>query len=177
MGVVGFLRRASFPEGWADINLSGVTLAGEDTVKAREWSESESELVRKGSKEFEVKFLAWRAKDWEGSRFVPSACEEGSSGGDGCLTLFRRPGVSKALLAVALSLGDLVCLPRGDLSAAGVRGCAVVVFSTVGTVAGSADDCFTGADLDESVAERGSCCCGCVLPAGDFGFGERCCLG
>lgn len=63
VGVVGFLRRASFPEGWADINLSGVTLAGEDMVKAREWSESESELVRKGSKEFEVKFLAWPAKD------------------------------------------------------------------------------------------------------------------
>ncbi|KAI6124591.1 hypothetical protein EDD16DRAFT_1517582, partial [Pisolithus croceorrhizus] len=68
------------------------------------------------------------------------------------------------------SVGDLVCLPRADLSAAGVLGCAVVVFSTVGTVAASDDDCFKGVDLEESVAERGFCCCGCVLPAGDFGF-------
>lgn len=36
VGVVGFLRRASFPEGRADINLGGVTLAGEDTTRVRE---------------------------------------------------------------------------------------------------------------------------------------------
>lgn len=124
-----------------------------------------------------MKFLVWRANDWEGLRFVPSACEDGNSGGDGCLSLFRRPGVSEALLVVTLSLGDLVCLPRADLSAAGVPGCAVAVLSTVGTVAASDDDGFMGVDLDKSVAERESCCCGCVLPAGDFGFGERCCLG
>ena len=88
MGVAGawvarFLRRASFPEGKAAKGLEAPSLDGSDIVGGRRFSESESELTRKGSNELEAGRLLW----WMG----PSTCEEGGSGGEGWRTLFRRP--------------------------------------------------------------------------------------
>lgn len=86
--VAGFLRRASFPEGRAakDGTLVDPSFDGSNMVGGRRFSESESELTRKGSNELEAGFLLW-AKDCEEIRAVPSACEEDVSGGEGWRTL------------------------------------------------------------------------------------------
>jgi hypothetical protein len=91
--VAGFLRRASFPEGRAakDGTLVDPSLDGSDMFGGRRFSESESELTRKGSNELEAGFLLWWANDWEELKAVPSTCEEGGSGGEGWRSLLRRP--------------------------------------------------------------------------------------
>lgn len=174
--VAGFLRRASFPEGRAakDGTLVDPSLDGSDMFGGRRFSESESELTRKGSNELEAGFLLWWANDWEELKAVPSTCEEGGSGGEGWRSLLRRPWRLDILVA-ALSLGDLGCLPRADLSAAGVAGCGVFLSGTEAAGASSVG-CFDWiACFDVSSAELVDG--GCVLLADNFGFGVRCCRG